>query len=79
MKKFLIFLCAISFSSAALAQYRDVKLPPETPRSRYYDSDRADKGFWSAAEFMAGSTLSTEDPCAQHLQLTWTVGYRFNQ
>ncbi len=79
MKKFLIFLCAISFSSAALAQYRDVTLPPETPRSRYYDSDRADKGFWSAAEFMAGSTLSTEDPCAQHLQLTWTVGYRFNQ
>ena len=79
MKKTLMLLLAITVSSMVMAQYRDVKLPPESPRSRYYDSDRADKGFWSAAEFLGGSTVSTEYPCAQHLQLTWTVGYRFNQ
>ena len=38
----------IAMSSVAMAQYRDVKLPPETPRSRYHDSDLADKGFWTA-------------------------------
>lgn len=79
MKKTLILFCMIAMSSVAMAQYRDVKLPPETPRSRYHDSDLANKGFWSAAEFAGGSTLSAEFPCAQHLQLTWTVGYRFNQ
>jgi hypothetical protein len=79
MKKTLILFCMIAMSSVAMAQYRDVKLPPETPRSRYHDSDLADKGFWTAGEFFGGSTLSSEFPCAQFLQLTWTAGYRFNQ
>lgn len=79
MKKVIILLSALAFSSIAFAQYRDVKLPPETPRSKYYDSDLADKGFWSAGEFSGGSTLSSEYACAQHLQLLWTAGYRFNQ
>lgn len=74
-----MLLLAIAVSSLSMAQYREVKLPPETTRSRYYDSDLSDKGFWSAAEFLGGSTLSSEFACAQYLQLTWTVGYRFNQ
>ena len=79
MKRTLLVLCAAVLSGTAVAQYRDVKLPEPTPRSKYYDSDRADKGFWSAGEFSGGSTVSADNPCAQFLMLTWTAGYRFNQ
>lgn len=63
----------------ASAQYRDVKLPEKPKQKGYTDFTNQDQGFWFAVEFDGGSSIMSQRTNMQYVELTTTVGYRFNE
>lgn len=79
MKKLLLSLCLMVYSSVGLAQERRIKLPEAPKQSSYTEFSLKEKGYWWSLDFTIGPSLTFNERNLLTTGINFVNGYRFDE